>query len=228
MEQETGHRVNFQPRHDNFLLVTILYGTFITFNPVRHYKITQKFMPTGYVKTIHDEILFEYAKLISRSAYGKLEWGFITSRFFKLKNDEIKISDTIREWEMEQMLPRRCVFCGSKKGLSTDHLIPRNRGGNDDADNLVLACKSCNSSRGDKGVFEWLGLKRKDSLHRLVAGKYLKQLLKIHEEKGTLNITRDQLSILCTHCPLPDVCKEWNKVNCLTCFCLESVLPYSN
>ncbi len=36
-------------------------------------------------------------------------------------------------------------------------------------DNLVQACKTCNSSRGDKGVFEWLGLKEKDNLHRLVA-----------------------------------------------------------
>jgi 5-methylcytosine-specific restriction endonuclease McrA len=130
-------------------------------------------MPPGYVKTIHDEILYEYAKLISRSAYGSLERPFITDRFFKLKNETIKISDTIREWEREQSLPRECVFCGSKEYLSTDHLIPRNRGGDDSSDNLVLACKSCNSSRGDKGVFEWLGLEKKDGLHRIVAGKYL-------------------------------------------------------
>jgi hypothetical protein len=183
-------------------------------------------MPTNYVKTIHDEVLFEYAKLISRSAFNKLEWGFITSTFFKLKKGDLKISDTIREWEAEQELPKHCVFCGSVENLSTDHLIPKNRGGDNSADNLVLACKSCNSSRGDKGVFEWLGLKRKDNLHRLVAGKYLKQLLKIHEEQGTLNISRSDLTTLCTKCPLPDICKEWDKVNSLTCFCLESVLPY--
>jgi 5-methylcytosine-specific restriction endonuclease McrA len=125
-------------------------------------------MPPGYVKTIKEEILFEYAKLISRSAYNKLEFGFITDRFKKLKNGEIKISDTIREWEMEHELPGECVYCGATGNLTTDHLIPRNRGGDDSADNLVLCCKSCNSSRGDKGVFEWLGLKRKDNLHRLV------------------------------------------------------------
>ena len=93
-------------------------------------------MPPGYVKTIRDEILYEYAKLISRSSYGKLEYGFITSRFFKLKKDEIKISDTIREWEKEQTLPRECVFCGSANNLSTDHLIPKNRGGDNCADTL--------------------------------------------------------------------------------------------
>jgi hypothetical protein len=183
-------------------------------------------MPTAYVKTIHDEILFEYAKLISRSAFNKLEWRFITSTFFKLRNGEIKISDTIREWEAEQSLPKSCVFCGSEENLTTDHLIPKNRGGDNSADNLVLSCKSCNSSRGDKGVFEWLGLKKKDNLHRLVAGKYLKQLLRIHEEQGTLDISREELSTLCEKCPLPEVCKEWDKVNSLTCFCLESILPF--
>ena len=185
-------------------------------------------MPAKYVKTIHDEILFEYAKLISRSAYGNLEWGFITSKFYKLKRGEIKISDTIREWEAEQTSPKECVFCGSLENLSTDHLIPKNRGGNNSADNLVITCKSCNSSRGDKGVFEWLGLKKKDNLHRLVAGKYLKELLKIHEDHGTLNISCEDIKKLCDNCPLPEVCEKWDKVNSLTCFCLESILPYKS
>lgn len=185
-------------------------------------------MPPKYVKTIHDEILYEYAKLISRSAYGRLERAFITDRYQKLKNESIRISDTIREWEREQTLPKECVYCGAKEDLSTDHLIPQNRGGDDSADNLVLACKKCNSSKGDKGVFEWLGLEKKDNLHRLVAGKYLKQLLKIHQEKGTLNVSTDNLISLCKKCPLPETCKEWGKINELTCFCLESILPFVN
>jgi len=185
-------------------------------------------MPPGYVKTIRDEIFYEYAKLISRSSYGKLEYGYITNRFFKLKDDEIKISDTIREWEKEQTFPRECVFCGSAENLSTDHLIPKNRGGDNSADNLVLACRSCNSSRGDKGVFEWLGLEKKDDLHRLVAGKYLKQLLQVHQVEGTLDITKENLAILCRKCSLPELCNEWDSINKLTCFCLESVLPYKS
>jgi hypothetical protein len=182
-------------------------------------------MPPPYVKTIREEILYEYAKLISRSAYGSLQRGFITERFQKLRDGEIRISDTIREWEHEQELPKECVFCGSTTDLSTDHLIPRNRQGDDSAENLVLSCKTCNTSRGDKGVFEWLGLKKKDNLHRLVAGKYLKQLLKVHEQAGTLDLTRVELGQLCATCPLPDVCVASGKEGELTCFCLESVLP---
>jgi hypothetical protein len=177
------------------------------------------------VRTVRDEILYEYAKLISRSAFGRLERAFITDRFMKLRDGEISISGTIREWEREVELPHECVFCGSKENLTTDHLIPTHRGGDDSADNLVLCCAQCNSSRGDKGIFEWLGLERKDALHRLVAGKYLKQLLKVHEAAGTINTARSDIGSLCSDCPLPDVCEEWETEGKLTCFCLESVLP---
>jgi hypothetical protein len=182
-------------------------------------------MPPPYVKTIREEILYEYAKLISRSAYNSLQRGFITDRFKKLRDGDINMSDTIREWEKEKELPKECVFCRATDNLTTDHLIPKNRGGDDSADNLVLSCTACNSARGDKGVFEWLGLEKKDALHRLVAGKYLKELLRVHETAGTLDISKSQIGSLCGRCPLPGLCEEWDKVGELTCFCLESVLP---
>jgi len=185
-------------------------------------------MPPAYVSTIREEIYYEYAKLVSRSAYKSLERGFITDRFKKLRDGEITISGTIREWEREQELPRQCVYCSSMMDLTTDHLIPRSRGGDDSADNVVLACQSCNTSRGEKGIFEWLGLKEKDKLHRLIAGKYLKQLLTLHEQAGTLEVSKDQITILCERCPLPKVCERWGTVRELTCFCLESILPYSS
>ena len=47
-----------------------------------------------------------------------------------------------------------CVYC-SADGSDTDHLIPRLRGGPEDADNHVPACRSCNSSKGSKDVFTW-------------------------------------------------------------------------
>jgi len=55
-------------------------------------------MPPPYVRTIREEIFYEYAKLISRSAYGSLQRGFITDRFKKLRDGEVAISGTIREW----------------------------------------------------------------------------------------------------------------------------------
>lgn len=50
----------------------------------------------------------------------------------------------------------RCVYCKPAErlydgvGLTLDHLISRNDGGDHDPSNLVTACKKCNSARQDK------------------------------------------------------------------------------
>ena len=42
-------------------------------------------MPPPFVNIIREEIYYEYAKLISRSAYHSLQRAFITDRFKKLR-----------------------------------------------------------------------------------------------------------------------------------------------
>lgn len=39
----------------------------------------------------------------------------------------------------------RCVYCGSESDLTIDHVRPEARGGSDDIDNLVVACRHCNA-----------------------------------------------------------------------------------
>jgi CRISPR/Cas system Type II protein with McrA/HNH and RuvC-like nuclease domain len=49
-----------------------------------------------------------------------------------------------------------CAYCGRDlraaraAEVTLDHLTPRSQGGHNKETNLVLACLSCNSSRGDK------------------------------------------------------------------------------
>ena len=43
-----------------------------------------------------------------------------------------------------------CQYCQSTKELTLDHLIPRSKGGKSTWKNLVTACKSCNSIKGDE------------------------------------------------------------------------------
>ena len=47
-----------------------------------------------------------------------------------------------------------CVYCGSKRELTIDHLIPKSKGGKNTWDNLVTCCISCNSKKGDKMLYE--------------------------------------------------------------------------
>ena len=66
-----------------------------------------------------------------------------------------------------------CSYCGRTTRLDLDHLIPRLKGGTDTADNLIYACRSCNSSKGPKDMVLWLtGKKRFPAL--LVLRRYLK------------------------------------------------------
>lgn len=50
-------------------------------------------MPPKYVKITHEELLYEYAKLMSRSAFnGQLQYGFFTKKFKELKCNAITMS----------------------------------------------------------------------------------------------------------------------------------------
>lgn len=48
-----------------------------------------------------------------------------------------------------------CAYCG-KEADTIDHIIPRNKNGSDDENNLVPCCKSCNSSKKDKDLADFL------------------------------------------------------------------------
>ena len=43
-----------------------------------------------------------------------------------------------------------CQYCGSKRQLTIDHVVPRSKGGKTSWTNLVTACNRCNVSKGDK------------------------------------------------------------------------------
>lgn len=124
-------------------------------------------MPPPAVKTVRDLIYWQYSKIISESAgIGEKNYAFVMDRFKKLQAGGIEWSGSIREYILEREMPNQCIYCGSTENLSYDHIISRNRGGPDIPDNVVLACKSCNSSKGDKGVYEWFKLDRRYELPR--------------------------------------------------------------
>lgn len=67
-------------------------------------------------------------------------------------------TDTERVWRVPPVNRREvlrrdkhtCQYCGSTKQLTLDHVIPRSKGGKHTWDNVVIACESCNSRKGDR------------------------------------------------------------------------------
>ena len=44
----------------------------------------------------------------------------------------------------------RCVYCGSQRHLTIDHVLPKSRGGRTSWDNVVTACHKCNNKKDNK------------------------------------------------------------------------------
>ena len=43
-----------------------------------------------------------------------------------------------------------CVYCGSKKNLTIDHVLPKSRGGQNEWTNLVTSCIKCNLKKANR------------------------------------------------------------------------------
>jgi hypothetical protein len=177
-------------------------------------------MPPSAVKTIRDLLYWQYAKIIAESAhFGKQNFSFMMSKFKALQSGQIHWSGSIREYIREHELSNQCIYCGQDSKLTLEHILPRSRGGEDNPDNVVWVCRSCNSEKGSKRLYEWKGLENKDKHHRIAEGKYLKYLFARHEDNSTLECSSVQE--LCTRCDMADLCRKENSVGKLSVYCLE-------
>jgi hypothetical protein len=57
--------------------------------------------------------------------------------------------------------------------LTLDHIFPQKVGEKDDPENLVYACRICNSSKGKKDLMEWMNF-RGEFLPLVIIRRYLK------------------------------------------------------
>lgn len=76
----------------------------------------------------------------------------------------VKLKHHVRRPYPELRLSRRsvfardgqaCVYCGSTRELTLDHVIPRRLGGKSSWENLVACCRTCNIKKGDKTLAQW-------------------------------------------------------------------------
>lgn len=69
----------------------------------------------------------------------------------------LKVQSAERIWKVPPVTRRellrrdhyQCQYCGARKKLTIDHVVPRSRGGKHTWDNVVIACESCNTRKGD-------------------------------------------------------------------------------
>jgi len=163
-------------------------------------------MPPPFIpKKVEDIIYYYYAKLvIAPSAGFKKNYGFIINSYKRLKTGKTSMSDYERELIHLAEMKNICAFCGSKcNECEIVHIVPKSIGIKPGMHNLVYACKSCATSKGEKDLIEWWckDLKKpRDDLPRIPIGFYLKIAYEIHKInfslKKSCNGLEDLLKLL--------------------------------
>lgn len=58
---------------------------------------------------------------------------------------------TLAEWqEIQKRYQYRCAYCQLRRPLTKDHIVPVSKGGFHTRINVIPACRSCNSSKGNR------------------------------------------------------------------------------
>lgn len=94
----------------------------------------------------------------------------------------------MRDQRIRMRLPQQCVYCGGVDNLAVDHVVSKVKGGADAGDNAVWACRSCNSSKSGRDVFEWWA-GRPGLPPLFVVRLYLKQAVVYANANGLLDMS---------------------------------------
>ncbi len=88
-----------------------------------------------------------------------------------------------------------CYYCGATEKISTDHIIPMEKGGKSNIENLTRACWSCNSRKTNFPLEIWLDrCYANRTLNRNKTNGYLHRLQNEVKRHGLNNI--DQIKWL--------------------------------
>lgn len=145
-------------------------------------------------KTIREQIAWSYANLAR--AHAALEDGatkykvvhhVIRNKLYHgLVSGKMSMRSLYDDERLKMTFPQACCYCGSTASLAVDHLIPRIKGGSDEADNLIWACRSCNSSKQGRDMLAWIN--SKDLFPSiLLLRRYIKIVARYCEENGFMN-----------------------------------------
>lgn len=107
---------------------------------------------TGWLRSINQT--FPIPSIIRLQHYVQVPYrGIALSRHNVMKRDAFQ-----------------CLYCGSTKNLTLDHMVPKSRGGDSSWTNLVTACMRCNTRKGNRTPEEaGLTLKQKPKRPSLAA-----------------------------------------------------------
>ena len=155
------------------------------------------------IEKVKDKIYISYANLaMAHSAVTKKQDEYeklnliIRAKLLKgLQSGNMNMRTIFDDEKVKLQTGQICNYCGSNEKLALDHIFPQKYGGKDDAENLIFACKTCNSSKGKKDLMEWM-IFRNEFLPLMIIRRYLKLVYKYSNENNLLDKTVSELEKL--------------------------------
>ena len=86
---------------------------------------------------------FKYVERSLEDCLRKREFG---------RNEMRKVVEFFEQWERQPT----CAYCGISDVSRWDHIVPVMSGGATMSGNMVLACSTCDNSKGRLGLYEWM------------------------------------------------------------------------
>jgi hypothetical protein len=175
------------------------------------------------ITTIGELLHWSYANLAMAHAavtakaekYGRIQFMIRSRLYAGLNKQAMSIGPLAEDERLKMILPQACCYCGSIECLSADHLMPTKRGGANSGDNLVWACRSCNSSKCAKDVLEWLE-GRNQFPPLLLLRRYLKLAIEMSHDRNLMSVPIAEapelpfsLSAIPKSFPLPGELRLW-------------------
>lgn len=159
-------------------------------------------------KNFKKYLFYSYANLtmlhaaikINKVKYDK-QCYMIRSKALKSYNDETwHIHDLFENNVSKMKTSSHCFYCGKEfkqnSDITIEHIFARIKGGDNVADNIIMVCKHCNSSKGKMDLFEWF-LKQKEMFPPIfIIQHYLKLIYKFAEENNLLKLTLEEIEVM--------------------------------
>ena len=99
-------------------------------------------------------------------------------------------------------------YCGkimATKELTKDHVFPRSKGGRNEMNNLIMACKTCNSSKGSMDLLKWYTTVQKEYPPIDVLIHYIKNIYIYSTEQHLMNKSLEEIDSM--HLPF-----DWHHI----------------
>ena len=160
-------------------------------------------MATPAPRTVREQIAWSYANLAR--AHAALEEGATAYRkghhiirnklYHGLLSGKMAMRSLYDDERLKMTTPQACYYCGASDCLTVDHLVPRTRGGPDDSDNLIWACRRCNSSKQGRDMLVWAASKGFFP-PILLLRRYIKIVARHCDDHGYMDTELDRFSEL--------------------------------